>query len=348
MTTVHKSVLLHEAIDGLGIQPGDVYLDGTLGGGGHAEYVVQVAAKFNCPKVTIVGLDEDEDALARAKIRLEAAVGKIGQLKDEDSDSDGDGRGMRLFFIKENFRHLDRALDSIGIATANRILLDLGLSSDQFETSGRGFSFNKNEPLLMTFAKTLTSLTPTGDSTLTARDIVNTWDEANIADIIYGYGEEKYARRIARGIAAARAEGPIETTFDLVSIIEKSTPTRYHHGRIHPATRTFQALRITVNDEVNALREGLVKAFERLAPEGRMAVISFHSIEDRIVKHFYKENAGQMRGQVKGQTLAEGQMIADDQPVAKILTKKPITPSDAEIAENPRSRSAKLRILEKS
>jgi len=316
--TVHATVLLHESIDGLGIQPGDVYLDGTLGGAGHAEYVAQLFADSpdNCPKVTIVGLDEDEDALARAKVRLERAVGKIGQLKD-DNDA-------KLFLIKENFRHLDHVLDSIGIAQVNRILLDLGLSSDQFETSGRGFSFKKDEPLLMTFGK---------NAELTARHIVNTWDEANIADIIYGYGEEKYSRKIAAGIIAARAEKLIETTSDLVAIIERSTPARYHHGKIHPATRTFQALRITVNDEINVLREGLVKGWERLAPGGRMAIISFHSIEDRIVKHFYKAKAAEVK---------EG-----GESSAKILTKKPITPSEQEIAENPRSRSAKLRILEK-
>ena len=323
--TVHTTVLLHESIDGLGIQPGDVYLDGTLGGAGHAEYVAQVAATFNCPKITIVGLDEDEDALARAKVRLEKAVGKIGQLKD------GNASGAKVFLIKENFRHLDRALDSVGIAQANRILLDLGLSSDQFETSGRGFSFQKDEPLLMTFGKT---------STLTARDIVNNWDETNIADIIYGYGEEKYSRKIARGIVLARTNKPIETTTDLVSIIEKSVPGRYLHGRIHPATRTFQALRITVNDEINALREGLVKGWDRLAPGGRMAVISFHSIEDRIVKYFYRGKASEMAKAKEG-------IKGSDWPIAKIITKKPITPSDQEIAENPRSRSAKLRILEK-
>ena len=314
--TVHTTVLLHESIDGLGIRPGNVYLDGTLGGAGHAEYVA-----LNCPKVTIVGLDEDEDALARAKFRLETALERIAIQQNRPGARLKDG--AKLFLIKENFRHLDRALDSVGIAQANRILLDLGLSSDQFETSGRGFSFKKDEPLLMTFGK---------NAELTARDIVNTWDEANIADIIYGYGEEKYARKIARGIALARAEKSIETTSDLVTIIERSTPSRYHHGKIHPATRTFQALRITVNDEINALREGLAKGFERLAPGGRIAVISFHSIEDRIVKHFYKGKA---------------QMKENGEPVAKILTKKPIIPSDVETAANPRSRSAKLRILEK-
>jgi 16S rRNA (cytosine1402-N4)-methyltransferase len=168
--------------------------------------------------------------------------------------------------------------------------------------------------------------TPTEED-LTAREIVNTWEESSIADIIYGYGEETYARKIAKGIIEARAVHPIETTFDLVLAIKNATPSRYHKGRIHPATKTFQALRITVNDEIGALKEGLSKGFERLAPGGRMAIISFHSIEDRIVKHFYKEKAAEGRG--------------------LIITKKPITPSEQEVSENPRSRSAKLRIIEK-
>jgi 16S rRNA (cytosine1402-N4)-methyltransferase len=208
-------------------------------------------------------------------------------------------------------------------------MLDLGLSSDQFETSGRGFSFQKNEPLLMTFKENL------GPEDLTAKQIVNTWDEENIADIIYGYGEERYSRKIAKGIVGARAVKPIETTFDLVEIIKNSTPSRYAHGKIHPATRTFQALRITVNDEINALKEGLEKGWERLAPGGRMAVISFHSIEDRIVKHFYKSKEWMEK--------ADG----TSERTANIITKKPITASHQEISENPRSRSAKLRIIEK-
>jgi 16S rRNA (cytosine1402-N4)-methyltransferase len=300
---VHKTVLLHESIDGLAIEAGDTYLDGTLGSAGHALYAATVQ-----PTICIVGLDRDPGAIARATKRLEQAK----------------KNGTNIFLINENYRNLDLALDSIGTAlgkehpSVNRIMLDLGLSSDQFETSGRGFSFQKNEPLLMTFKENLT------EEDLTAREIVNTWDEENIADIIYGYGEETYARKIAKGIVAARAIRPIETTFDLVEAIKSSTPGRYHKGRIHPATKTFQALRITVNDEIGALKEGLAKGFERLAPGGRMAVISFHSIEDRIVKHFYKEKAG-----------------------AKIITKKPLTPSETEIKENPRSRSAKLRIIQK-
>jgi 16S rRNA (cytosine1402-N4)-methyltransferase len=193
-------------------------------------------------------------------------------------------------------------------------MLDLGLSSDQFETSGRGFTFQKDEPLLMTFKKNPT------EHDLTADEIVNTWDEANIADIIYGYGDERYSRRIAKSIVESR---PIKTTFELVEAVKLGTPSAYHRGRINPATKTFQALRITVNDEINTLKEGLRKGFEALNPGGRMAVISFHSIEDRVTKRFFKEVGG------------------------NILTKKPIVPSDEEKIRNPRSRSAKLRIIEK-
>jgi 16S rRNA (cytosine1402-N4)-methyltransferase len=309
MEHIHTTVLLHESIDGLAIRPGDIYVDGTLGSAGHAEYAASLV-----PNISIVGLDRDPAALARSHKRLEHF----------------EKNGTKVFLINENYRHLDIALDSVAdkvsgatniYVKANRIMLDLGLSSDQFETSGRGFSFQKNEPLLMTFKETPT------EEDLTAREIVNTWEESSIADIIYGYGEETYARKIAKGIIEARAVHPIETTFDLVLAIKNATPSRYHKGRIHPATKTFQALRITVNDEIGALKEGLSKGFERLAPGGRMAIISFHSIEDRIVKHFYKEKAAEGRG--------------------LIITKKPITPSEQEVSENPRSRSAKLRIIEK-
>jgi 16S rRNA (cytosine1402-N4)-methyltransferase len=324
MESVHTTVLLHESIDGLNIRPGDIYLDGTLGAGGHAEYAAKLVALDN-GAITIVGLDQDAGALARTKKRLAPM----------------EANGAKILLIQENYRNLDKALDSVaaelgqtnGVAKANRIMLDLGLSSDQFETSGRGFSFKNDELLLMTFKE---SLTP---EDLTAQQIVNTWDEENIADIIYGYGEERYSRKIAKGIVEARAVKPIETTFELVEVIKNSTPSRYHHGKIHPATRTFQALRITVNDEINALKEGLEKGWERLAPGGRMAVISFHSIEDRIVKHFYKAKTNQ-------QIRAIGQDEAGER-TATIITKKPITASHQEISENPRSRSAKLRIIEK-
>ena len=319
---VHITVLLHESIDGLGIQPGDVYLDGTLGSAGHAVYA---ATKGTLEKpVIIIGIDQDDEALARSQQRF----AQLTQSSNENSNFNS----TQHFFIKESYRNLDKVLDGLGIKNTNRIMLDLGLSSDQFETSGRGFSFQKNEPLLMTFKSPRinalsTDTANSGEYVLTARDIVNTWEEANIADIIYGYGDERYSRHIARAIVESRVERPIETTFDLVDLIKKATPSKYHHGKIHPATTTFQALRITVNDEIGALKDGLVKGFDRLAIGGRMAIISFHSIEDRLVKNFYRERAADGTG--------------------KLITKKPIVPCAQEVSENPRSRSAKLRIIEK-
>lgn len=297
MATVHTSVLLYESIDGLDIHDGDIYLDGTLGGAGHAVEALKKAHD----NLTVIGLDRDRDALDRCKPLL--------------------GNAKRLFLKEASFGDLDAVLDELKIEKVNRIMLDLGLSSDQFEVSGRGFSFKKDEPLLMTFAKY-----PAEDD-LTARYIVNNWGEETIADVIYGYGEERYSRKIAHAIVAYRAKKKIETTFELVEIIQSAVPGFYRRGRIHPATRTFQALRIAVNDELNTLKAGLQKGFERLAPRGRMAVISFHSLEDRIVKHFYieKEAAG----------------------VAALMSKRPVEAGEEETRVNPRSRSAKLRILEK-
>ncbi|NDE68161.1 16S rRNA (cytosine(1402)-N(4))-methyltransferase RsmH [bacterium] len=309
---LHKSVLLQESIDGLDMQPGDIYLDGTLGSGGHAEAALHAVHAVNAAgRVTVIGLDRDEDALKRAGERLAA--------KGTQSAS---GENATVILRQANYRDLDHVLDEINVPQVNKIMLDIGLSSDQFDTSRRGFSFKEREPLLMTMEKHPEL------STLTAKEIVNEWDEENIADIIYGYGEERYSRKIAKEIVAARAIAPIRTTDELVEIIKKATPFWYHRGKIHPATRTFQALRITVNDELNALKDGMRKGWDRLAPGGRMAIISFHSLEDRLVKNFYKEKA----------LAGEG----------TILTKKPITASDAELKENPRARSAKLRIIQKN
>ncbi len=298
---IHTSVLLRESVDGLNIRDGDIYLDGTLGSAGHAFYALE-----KCKNITIIGLDRDKEALDRSKDRLE-------EYSRQNSS--------RIILKESNYADMAKVLDELSIPKINRIMLDLGLSSDQFETSGRGFSFRKDEPLLMTFKKDIQG----GD--LTAWIIVNKWEENNIADIIYGYGEERYARRIARSIVNYRQKKNIDTTAELVEIINSSVPYFYRHGRLHSATRTFQALRIAVNDELNSLKCGLSKGFERLEKKGRIAVISFHSLEDRIVKNFNKEKS--------------------DIGEALIITNKPITPTDKEIQDNPRSRSAKLRILEK-
>ncbi len=297
MKTVHTSVLLHESIDGLDIHPGDVYLDGTLGGAGHALAALEKVKG----KLTVIGLDRDGDALERCR--------KVLPEK------------KNVILKQASYGDLDKVLEDLKIPKVNRIMLDLGLSSDQFEISGRGFTFQKDEPLVMTFDRM-----PKEDD-LTAGYIVNNWGEETIADVIFGYGGEKYARRIAKAILTYRTKKKIETTHELVEIVKSAVPAVYRHGRLHPATRTFQALRIAVNDELRTLKQGLRKGFERLEMGGRMAVISFHSLEDRIVKHFYKEKADVKEG--------------------RLITKRPIEASEGETIENPRSRSAKLRIIEK-
>ena len=203
----------------------------------------------------------------------------------------------------------------------DKILLDIGLSSNQFEESGRGFSFQKDEPLIMSFKKEIT------ENDLTAKEIVNTWEAENIMTILQGYGEEQFASRIARAIVRSREMKPIETTFELVDIIMSATPKFYHFKKIHPATKTFQALRITVNDEIGSLKEGIKKSFEILNPSGRLAIISFHSLEDRVVKQFFKEY--------------------EDTGKGKRINKRIIIADKEEIEENPRARSAKLRIIQK-
>lgn len=272
------------------------YFDGTLGGAGHA---LAIAKAFK-GKISVLGLDRDQVALTRAEKTLK-------------------GKAEKVILECENFRNIGKITEKHQIAGLDLILLDLGISSDELDNSGRGFTFRKDEPLLMT-------LGDPKDYPFTARDIVNDWDEEVIADIIFGYGEERFARRIAKAITVYREKKEIETSAELAEIVKMAMPAFTRRGKIHPATKTFQGIRIAVNDELGSLREGLINSFEKLNKGGRMAIISFHSLEDRIVKEFYK--AKQTEG-------------------AKILTKKPIVPSPQEIAENPRSRSAKLRIIEK-
>ena len=312
MTSVHKTVLLNETIDGLlvhrslgeGGNENLVIVDATFGGGGHSREILK---RF--PKAKVIALDQD------------------GSVWNENDS--------RISFHNENFRNLDKVL---GTEKIDGIIFDLGLSSDQLENSGRGFSFMKNEPLLMTMkAPARRSLGAGGNPSeyfLTAYDIVNTWSEKSLADIIYGYGEERYSRRIAKRIVDARQKAKIKTTRDLVEIIKEAVPAVYRRGRIHFATRTFQALRIAVNDELRILQTGLEKGFEALTAGGRMAVISFHSLEDRVVKRFYSAKGGSASG-------------GKEHRVANIITKKPIRAGNEEIKINPRARSAKLRVLQK-
>lgn len=295
---MHQSVLLQEVIDILDIAKDDVVVDATFGGGGHSKAICELLGSQGM----LISLDADLSLIERGHQFFKSP-------------------GCMVRLVNENFRILDKVLADIGLRKADKYLFDLGLSSIQLEEGERGFSFKRNEPLVMTFA------VMRDEETLTAKRIVNEWSKEHLKTIISGYGEEKFALRIAEAIVKAREQAEITTTKQLADIIYHAVPIWYRRRRIHPATKTFQALRITVNDEIESLKIGLEKAYTHLNEGGRIAVISFHSIEDRIVKQKFKG------WQKKG----NGEM----------LTKKPITPSRKEIKENPRSRSAKLRLFKK-
>lgn len=295
--TIHKPVLLKEVIENANLLEGEIFLDGTLGGGSYFKAFCQ---KIGASGIGI-GLDQDYRA--------------IKKIENENFR-------CQTYFINENYRYLDKVLKDLKIEKVDKIVLDLGISSDQLDNSGRGFSFQKDEPLIMSLKKDLSK------DDLTALEIVNSWDEENLADIIFGYGEEKFSRGIAKEICEARKEKEIQSTFELVEIIKRAVPKWYLFKKTHFATKTFQALRITVNDEIETLKHGIEKGFEALKPEGRLLVVSFHSLEDRIVKKFFRE----LKDKEKG----------------TLVNKKPITPSEEELKENSRSRSAKLRIIKKT
>ena len=293
---IHISVLLKELIDGLGIKSGSVVVDATVNGGGMSKEILK---RFS-NKVKLVCIDADENALKLAKKNLRKVSSNTPS------------------FVRGNFRDMKVLLESVGVKKADRIIFDLGLSSNQLESSGRGFSFLKDEPLLMTFSDS------PEENALTAFDIANLWEVENIEIILRSYGEEKEARKIARAIVETRKRGLIKTSKQLSSIVEKAVRRR---TKIHRATKTFQAFRMAVNDEINSLKDALKDGFEILNTGGKIAVISFHSIEDRVVKNF-------IRDKVK-----EGKALS--------LFKKPLMAEKEEKIKNPRSRSAKLRILEK-
>ncbi len=298
----HTPVLLQECIEGLQIKNDSTIVDCNLGDGGHTEAMLTLPVE----KLEVVGLDLDSDAIARAEANLKSA--KVISSK------------KKFHPVRINFRNIDTALDTLSIKSVDGVLYDLGLSSYELEESGRGFTFRKDEPLQMTFGKP-------EDGQFTAEQIVNEWDEENLRSIIKYYGEERFAGRIVKGIIEAREISPIKTTSQLADIIYNSVPAPVRRKKIHPATKTFQAIRITVNDELESLSESIPKAFDRLKAGGRMVIISYHSLEDRIVKVLFKDYALAGKG--------------------TLITKKPIVPKQAEIEANPRSRSAKLRIIEK-
>lgn len=278
----------------LEIRPGATIVDATLGGAGHTREIAKKIGESG----RIFAFDADHEAIARAQA-----------LATEDA---------RIHLIQANFRALKEKLQGEGVDRIDGALFDLGWSGYQL-SAGRGFSFLSEEALSMAYDT---------DQAFNASIIVNTWEESSLTDVIRGWGEERYAPRIARAIVAAREQKKIDTANELAEIIKAAVPSVYRFGRIHPATKTFQALRIAVNDELGALVDGIKAAWEMLAPGGRLAVITFHSIEDRIVKRQFRawEDAGE----------------------AERVTKKPLTPSPEEVQENPRSRSAKLRIVQKN
>lgn len=298
MIGIHKTVLLHEITRDLGLKEGDILLDCTLNNAGHAGFIAESLQG----KITVIGIDEDANALLRAEERLKASKAKY-------------------HLYKGNFRDLDKALEKFEIKKVQGIIFDLGLSSEQLESSGRGFTFLKEEPLLMTFSND-----GVGQS-ITAHDVVNSFEEENLDSILRGFGGELFSKRIAKAIVKARETGEIKTTGELREIIFGAVPSWYRKKKIHPATKSFQAIRMAVNGELDSLSLGLTKGFESLSAEGRMAVISFHSLEDRIVKRFEKLLVSEGKG--------------------RSVYKKPLTPTKEELKSNPRSRSAKLRIIEK-
>ena len=306
----HKSVLLQECIDALNIRPDGIYLDGTLGGAGHSS---QIACRLT-EGGRLIGVDRDRTALAAAKERLAAYAD-------------------RVTLVHSNFAEIDAILDSLGIPAVDGMLFDLGVSSPQLDDASRGFSYMADAPLDMRMDK---------DDALTAGEVVNTWPQGELRRILYDYGEERYAPQIAAAICRAREKAPVETTLELVDIIRSAMPAQALREKQHPAKRSFQAIRIAVNDELGAVSRMMQAAVGRLNPGGRLAVITFHSLEDRIVK-------SEMQQAARGCTCPPEfpVCVCGKKPLVKLVTRKPIVSGPAELEENPRARSAKLRVAEK-
>ena len=305
----HVSVLLEECIEGLAIKPDGIYVDGTLGGAGHSS---RIAAKLTTGR--LIGIDRDN-------VALEAAAERLKPYED------------RVTLVHANFCDMDQALQGLGIDKVDGILLDLGVSSPQLDDGQRGFSYMTDAPLDMRM---------NGEDTRDARQIVNTWSYEELKRILYDYGEERFAPRIAAAICRRREQAPIETTLELVDVIKSAMPASALREKQHPAKRSFQAIRIAVNDELGAVETVMKKAVPLLNPVGRLAVITFHSLEDRIVKNAMAEAA-------KGCTCPPSfpVCVCGKKPQVRIVTRKPIVSGEEELERNPRARSAKLRICEK-
>lgn len=308
----HETVLLHETVDGLSISPDGIYVDCTLGGAGHSEYLLSQLNENG----HLYCFDQDEIAITNAKEKLADYIEKD-----------------MVTFIKSNFRNLKEELNALGVTAVDGILYDLGVSSPQLDQAERGFSYHQDAPLDMRMDT---------DSPLTAKEIVNEWSYEKLVKIFFRYGEEKFSKQIARKIEKARETATIETTGELVELIKEAIPAPARRKGGHPAKRTFQAIRIAVNDELSSVEESVEQAIDLLKIDGRISVITFHSLEDRIVQSIYKDRA-------RGPELPPGLPVLPSEymPELKIITRKPILPSEEELERNNRARSAKLRIAEK-
>ncbi|WP_434164449.1 16S rRNA (cytosine(1402)-N(4))-methyltransferase RsmH [Bacillus thuringiensis] len=306
----HVTVLLKETVDGLDIKPDGTYVDCTLGGGGHSSYLLSQLTEGG----KLIAFDQDEIAIQNAKEKFSSY-------------------GEQFITVKSNFRYLAEKLQELGITEVDGILFDLGVSSPQLDTPERGFSYHHDAPLDMRMDQ---------DAPLTAYDVINSWSYEQLVRIFFQYGEEKFSKQIARKIEAYRENKAIETTGELVELIKEGIPAPARRTGGHPAKRVFQAIRIAVNDELKVFEEALESAIEMVKPGGRVSVITFHSLEDRICKTTFKRNSTTPQ-------LPPGLPIIPDEfkPKLKLITRKPILPSDIEVEENNRARSAKLRIAEK-
>ena len=304
----HKSVLLHECLDALAIKPDGIYVDGTLGRAGHS---LEIVRRLTTGR--LIALDRDETA-------IEAANRRLGDYLD------------KVTLVHSNFSALDSVLYELGVRGVDGMLFDLGVSSPQLDEAQRGFSYKQDAPLDMRMDES---------AALTAHEVVNTWSYEELRRIFFEYGEERYAPAIAKKICAYREKRTIETTLELAELIRSAMPASALREKQHPAKRSFQAIRIAVNDELGAVRQGMEAAIDHLNPGGRLVVITFHSLEDRIVKNVFQNAA-------KGCTCPPSfpVCVCGHKPKIKILTKKPIIATREEVEENPRSRSAKLRVAE--
>ncbi|HBD67344.1 MAG: 16S rRNA (cytosine(1402)-N(4))-methyltransferase RsmH [Lachnospira sp.] len=307
----HKSVLLYETVDQLNIKPDGIYVDGTLGGGGHS---YEIASRLS-DKGRLIGIDQDEDAIKAASERLKPFMD-------------------RVTIVRNNYCNMDKVLDELSIDKVDGIMLDLGVSSYQLDTAERGFTYNVDAKLDMRMDQR---------QEVTARDIVNDYSEYDLYRIIRDYGEDRFAKNIAKHIVAARQKKPIETTFELNEIIKAAIPMKVRATGGHPSKRTYQAIRIELNRELEVLENSIDMMIDRLNKGGRLCIITFHSLEDRIVKVRYKNNENPCTCPPSFPTCVCGKKSK-----GKVITRKPIIPSEEELEENSRSKSSKLRVFERA